>query len=127
MAAGWISKAGRATIYNRDEMVCCYCGKTCKAASVQGMTRSEQAAHMKANYADIVTLDHIVSQKELAAASTDDADFNAKRRDPKNLVTVCNACNSSKKATPLYVWCAQKNLDYGVIIAEIARRIAIAA
>lgn len=123
MAAGWITKKARLAIYERDNNTCCYCGKMCKAASVKGMTRSEQAAHMKANYADIITLDHIVSQKDLAAAATDDAHFKALRRDPKNIVAVCNACNSSKKDTSLFVWVHQKGYDYGVILAEIARRI----
>lgn len=113
MAAGWISKNKRNAIYTRDNNTCCYCGKHCNhyAGSMDN---------------DTITLDHIVSQKELAAASTDDAHFAKLRRDAKNIVVVCNGCNSSKKHTPLYVWCAQTGKDYGIILAEIARRIAIA-
>lgn len=111
MASGWISTKSRKAIYSRDNMVCCYCGKQC------------QKYNGKMDL-DTVTLDHIVSQKELAESSVNDADFAAKRKDPKNLVVVCNGCNSSKKHTTLYVWCSQKNINYSTVIAEIARRIA---
>lgn len=112
MAAGWISTSKRNKIYARDNATCCYCGKSCQ--------RYNGTMDL-----DTMTLDHIVSQKELAAASTDDADFSRKQKDARNLVVVCNGCNSSKKHTPLYVWCVQTNKDYAIIIAEIARRIAI--
>jgi len=112
MASNWISKTSRTAIYTRDNMTCCYCGKKCNH-------------YNGAMDLDTVTLDHIVSQKELAAASTDDGDFNSKRRNPANIVVVCNGCNSSKKHTALYVWCVQTNKDYAVIIGEIARRIVI--
>jgi 5-methylcytosine-specific restriction endonuclease McrA len=117
MASKWISKNKRQAIYARDNNVCCYCGKiTCS-----------NEAYLNSNgtiaRADVNSLDHIVSQKELAAASTDDADFRRKQIDPKNLVLACTGCNSSKQETPLYVWCAQTGRDYGMIIAEIASRI----
>lgn len=111
MASGWISKKARKNIYTRDAMKCCYCGKECKYYD----------KHMDN---DTVTLDHIVSQKELAASATDDAHFNQLRRDAKNLVVVCNGCNAHKKATPLFVWCKQTGKDYNAIIAEIAKRTA---
>lgn len=115
MASSWISRSTRRRIYRRDNMVCCYCGKQCVSNDTYlagGIDR-----------ADVVSLDHIVSQKELAAASTDDADFKAKRRDPKNLVLACTGCNGSKKDTPLYVWCSQTNKNYSAIIIEIGIRI----
>lgn len=114
--ASWISKKNRLAIYARDEQVCIYCKKKC----IVGDTKDKSI-----NPLDLCTLDHIVSQKELASAATDDADFRMKRRDPKNLVVMCMSCNSSKQDTPVYVHCAQKNLDYAKIIAEISRRISI--
>ena len=116
MASGWISKGARKRIYTRDNMVCCYCGKTC----VQADSRTAEKP------LDVATLDHVVPQKELAAAATNDVHFAQLRKDPKNLVVTCMGCNSSKKHTELYVWCAQTRRDYATIIAEIARRIAIA-
>ena len=110
MAAGWISKAARKAIYARDNYTCCYCGKKCN--HYNGSMDN-----------DTITLDHIVSQKELAAASTDDADFARRRKDAKNIVVVCNGCNASKKHTALYVWCVQTGKDYAAIIARIAIRI----
>jgi 5-methylcytosine-specific restriction endonuclease McrA len=112
--ASWISKNKRLAIYKRDNSVCCYCGKQC----VIGNTRTH------ATPANLATLDHIVPQKELAAAATDDKDFSAKRRDARNLVVVCMGCNSSKYHTPLYVWCSQTGKDYATIIIEIGNRIA---
>jgi 5-methylcytosine-specific restriction endonuclease McrA len=114
--ASWISKNKRLAIYKRDNQVCCYCGKHCDI----GDTRTH------ANPTQLASLDHIVPQKELAAAATDDKDFSAKRRDAKNLVVVCMGCNSSKCHTPLYVWCSQTGKDYAAIITRIAERIVIA-
>lgn len=112
MASKWISKVKRNKIYARDNDTCCYCGKACK----------RYTGTMDLN---TITLDHIVSQKELAASSTDDSDFARKQKDATNLVVVCNGCNSSKGATALYVWSAQTNKNYGIILGEISRRIAI--
>lgn len=109
--SAWISKIARSEILVRDNLTCAYCGIVCEIYS--GVRKLNTA-----------TLDHIVSQKELAESATDDKDFKTKRRDPKNLVCVCSQCNSSKQDTALYVWCAQKGLNYASILAEISRRIA---
>lgn len=100
----------------RDNMVCCYCGKKC----IKGDSRSNDVVR-----GDIATLDHIVAQKILAESATNDAHFSALRKDPKNLVVACMACNSSKQHIDLYVWCAQTSRDYASIIAEISRRIVL--
>lgn len=112
--ASWIDKAKRLGIYNRDNLICCYCGVQC----IIGDTRDNNA-----NKSIIATLDHIVPQKELAASATNDKHFNQLRRESKNLVCVCMSCNSSKQHTELFVWCKQTDRDYAAIIAEIARRI----
>lgn len=112
MASGWISEKARQAVYARDNDTCCYCGRTCER-------------HNGNNSGATISLDHIVSQKSLAAAATDDAHFARMRRDPRNLVVVCTSCNSSKRHIDLYVWCAQTGRDYSAIIAEIARRTAI--
>ena len=116
MAQRWITTEKRAKIYARDNHTCIYCGKTC----VEGDTRTAS------NPKDIATLDHIVSQKELAAAADSDEDFSRMRKDAKNLVVACMGCNSSKKHTPLLVFCKRVGLDYTAILAEIARRTSIA-
>jgi hypothetical protein len=115
MASGWIGKAARSAIAARDEMVCCYCGKTCIAYTKEDW---------KNRPLDVYTLDHIVSQWEIAQTCESDAEFRRERKNPRNLVLVCNGCNSSKKHTPLYIWTATKGLDYGAILARIADRIA---
>lgn len=114
MASGWISKTTRLLIAKRDNMVCCYCGKTCIAYSKENCKNSPL---------DIYTLDHIVSQWAIAQTCESDAEFRRERRNPKNLVVVCNGCNSSKKHTELYIWALRKGYDYGVILARIAYRI----
>jgi 5-methylcytosine-specific restriction endonuclease McrA len=120
MASGWISTNKRNAIYKRDNNICCYCGKDCVSNA------SYLASNGMIDRNAVNSLDHIVSQKELAAASTDDKDFKRKQRDPKNLVVACTGCNASKKDTPLYVWCSQTGKDYVVILARIAERISIA-
>lgn len=120
MASGWISTAKRVAIYKRDKSVCCYCSKQCVS------NHEYLNSNGMIDRGDVNSLDHIVSQKELAAASTDDADFRRKQRDAKNLVVACTACNASKKDTSLYVWCVQTGKDYATILARIAERIAIA-
>lgn len=117
MASGWISITQRIRIYTRDNSVCCYCGKTCVS------NHAYQNSNGAIDRSNVNSLDHIVSQKELAAASTDDKDFSAKRRDAKNLVVACTGCNAAKKDIPLYVWCQQTNKDYARIIIEIGNRI----
>jgi 5-methylcytosine-specific restriction endonuclease McrA len=114
MSNSWIGKKARQAIYDRDNMVCCYCGKTC----VKGNTRDPNVKS-----GDCATLDHIVPQKELAESSTNDAEFYRKRKDAKNLVVVCMSCNSSKQHLPLYVWCAMQGKNYASIIGEISTRI----
>ncbi len=124
MPSGWINKkgftrngqyiAGRIDIYARDNYTCCYCGKHCD----QGAFRSGMGSFL-----DRATLDHIVSQYELAKSAESDAEFRRMRRDPKNLVVVCNGCNSSKRHMELYPWAMSKGLDYGKILVEIGIRI----
>ena len=114
--ASWISKAMRLKIYKRDELKCAYCGIQCKVCDTRTCDDLSNAC----------TLDHIISQKTIYASATDDKHANVMRRDPKNLVVVCMSCNSSKQDTELYTWCAQTSRNYAAIIAEIARRIAIA-
>src|SRR5688572_7512316 len=114
----FISKRARQEIYTRDNMTCCYCGKECIAYSVENWSSRSK---------DVVTLDHIVPQLEIKQTCATEQEIKQALACPKNLVCVCNSCNSSKQETPLYVWCAAKCFDYGVIIAEIARRIALSA
>lgn len=114
MASGWINKKTRKLIAQRDNMVCCYCGKTCIAYSKEDW---------KNRPLDVYTLDHIVSQWAIAQTCESDIEFRKAIRDPKNLVTVCNGCNSSKKHTELYIWATVKGFDYGAILGRIAQQI----
>jgi 5-methylcytosine-specific restriction endonuclease McrA len=116
MANSWISVSARLKIYARDNMTCVYCNKVCK----RGNTGTCE------NPGDCATLDHIVSQKELASVSSDDKDFYARRREANNLVVACQHCNSRKQHKTVYEFCTRYNLDYSRVVAEIARRIAIA-
>ncbi len=114
MSSKWSGKKLRNDIEQRDQMICCYCGKlTCKYAD-------------RVNNTDYATLDHVVSQWEIAQTCESDAEFRHEIKNPHNLVLVCNGCNSSKQHTPLYIWCDRKGFDYASILAEIARRINIA-
>lgn len=112
MASKWLSKALRASIESRDNMICCYCGILCCKYND------------RVNNTDYATLDHIVPRYELAMAGCEN--YTSLVKDPSTLVLVCNACNSSKKHTPLFVWCKNTGKDYARIITEIARRISIA-
>lgn len=120
MASGWIGKKERKAIYDRDDCTCCYCGTKCLIAA--GMPIAQQKAFQKENAHKIATLDHIVSQWEIAQTAESDVDFRRKIQDPKNLVTVCNKCNSSKKHTPLYIWADRMGFDYSSILERIAQR-----
>lgn len=117
MASGWISKAARYFIYQRDNNTCCYCGKVCVHSNGNAQT-------MRLNNQDFATLDHIVSRHEIAVKCIDEAEYRKEVRNPKNLVTVCNGCNASKRHSPLNIWCEIKGFDYVAIMAEIARRVA---
>jgi 5-methylcytosine-specific restriction endonuclease McrA len=88
-----------------------------------GLNVEEQKTFNKENADHLCTLDHIVSQKELAATSYDDADFAAKRRDPVNLVVACNHCNSRKQHMTVYQFCRRYGFDYATILRRIAERI----
>jgi 5-methylcytosine-specific restriction endonuclease McrA len=121
MASGWISKGQRKEIYHRDNLECCYCGKKCIIAS--GMSKEEQKQFQLDSHDRLATLDHVISRWEIAQSCESDAEFRREIKNPKNLVTVCGACNSSKKHTPLYIWVSKKRLDYGTIVARIAERI----
>lgn len=114
MSSNWMPRKLRNELYARDEMVCCYCGKTCLPYSKE---------IWKQNPHDVATLDHIISQWHIAQVSESDVDFTRKQKDPRNIVVVCNGCNSSKKKTDLYIWCNTKGLDYGLIVKRIASRI----
>ena len=122
MKKRFVTESIRKAIYARDNMVCCYCGKTCILATCKGMTLPEQHAYMRLHKNDFATLDHIVSQWEIAQTCESDAEFRRKIADPINLVTVCNACNSSKKNTPLYVWVEKKGYNYRSILRRIAKQ-----
>jgi 5-methylcytosine-specific restriction endonuclease McrA len=117
MSNSWISTKARKWLYERDNLICCYCERKCIIGATYELKGSKREK--------CATLDHIVPQKELAAASTDDKHFRQLRRDPKNLVVVCCSCNASKQDTPLYVWCKQTGKHYERILAEVARRIAL--
>lgn len=117
MSNGWITKGARQRIYQRDNLICCYC----KKSVVSGISNQSQLTREE-KYA-VATLDHIVPQKDLAMASHDDRHFFELRRDPKNLVVVCQGCNSSKQHMSLFVWCEKTHKNYGLILKEIARRI----
>ncbi len=114
----FIGKKARKDLYERDHMICCYCKKQCIAYSIENWANRSK---------DVVTLDHIVPQLEIKQTCTTDEEIKKALACPKNLVAVCNSCNSSKQETPLYIWCAAKGLEYGEVIAEIARRIALSA
>lgn len=114
MPSGWIGPKQRKAIYVRDNDICCYCGK-------QGKRYTKEV--WKQTPLDVITLDHIVPQWEIAQTCESDAHFRREIKNPQNLVTVCNGCNSSKKHTPLYIWCATKGYDYAVILERIADRI----
>lgn len=109
------SKTIRKAVYSRDNMTCCYCLKHCLEYSVDTWKNSPL---------DVATLDHITSQWAIAQTCESDAEFRRAIACPKNLVVVCNGCNSSKKNTELYIWSTKKGLDYAAIIARIAERIA---
>lgn len=111
--AKWIKQKVRLKIYERDNLICCYCGKQCIIAD----------SHKHDNRGDIASLDHIVPQRELALATTNDAEFNKARRNPANLVVACTACNDDKAHTELYVWCLTTGKNYGNILIEIGNRI----
>lgn len=44
-----------------------------------------------------------------------------------NLVTACRPCNSSRKASPLAVWCRSIGVDARAIRAQTRRRLPLAA
>jgi hypothetical protein len=120
--ARFISDKARKAIYERDAMVCCYCAKQCVLATIPNADREQQNAWRAKHKHDFATLDHIVSQWEIAQTCDSDESFRSAIADPSNLVVVCNACNASKKATPLYVWAKRKGFDYAVILHRIAER-----
>jgi len=116
MPSGWISPKQRKNLYDRDADTCCYCGKVGKRYTKEVW---------KQNPLDVITLDHIIPQHELAQEYPDIKDFRKAIKNPHNLVTVCNGCNSSKKHTPLFLWCETKGIDYKVIQQRIAYRTSI--
>lgn len=125
MASRWISRTARQKIYDRDNMICVYCLKKCMPGTVAGFTRAQQRAYQKAFMPDFATLDHIVARESVKIAYGAHSDMYAKLlTDPQNLVTVCCACNSSKKDTDLKTWCKATNRNYDAIVKRIKRRIA---
>lgn len=116
MSSNWIKRSTRKAIYQRDNHTCVYCEQTVLIAA--GMSREEQIRFMRENADKIATLDHVISQWTLAQT----AEYSIK--DPRNLVTTCNACNSSKKNTPLDVWCNQRGFNVQAIQERIAQRLA---
>jgi len=110
----FISKKARQAIYKRDNMICCYCGKQCIAYTEEAWANTPK---------EVATLDHITSQWAIAQTCESDAEFRKAIADPKNLVVVCNGCNSHKREIELYIWCAMVGFEYGKIIEEIGRRV----
>lgn len=111
MSNKWISASNRTAIEERDNMTCCYCGKAC------------EKYNDRTNNYDYATLDHIVARSEIKMTCATPEEYKLAIQDIVNLVLVCNGCNTSKQNIPLFVWCAKKSYNYGVILAEIARRI----
>lgn len=122
MSSNWISKSERKRIIARDNCTCCYCNQKCVLAS--GMSQDEQIKFMRENHQMIATLDHIISQYEIAQACESDAQFRREIKNPRNLVTVCNGCNSRKKHYSLYIFAQRMGFDYAGILERIAQRIA---
>lgn len=121
MSSNWITKSQRRKIYQRDNYTCCYCGQQC--VSTFGVSQDENIKLMRENAQWIATLDHIVSQWELAQSSESDAHFRREIRNPRNLVCVCNGCNSRKKHHTLYVFAHRMGFDYAAILSRISERI----
>lgn len=96
----------RKEVYKRDELICCYCEELCAIGNVSNGA----------------SLDHVIPQRELALSTENDREFFKARKNPKNIVVACRACNSSKQHLPLIVWCKNTGKDYDRIIAEIDRR-----
>jgi 5-methylcytosine-specific restriction endonuclease McrA len=107
MANSWINPNVRQAIYQRDNMTCVYCGCTCESG----------------NTGKGASLDHIVSQKELASVAADDKHFGMLRRDPKNLVVACRLCNQRKGTFTVFEFCNRIGISYADTIADIAMRV----
>ena len=123
MASGWISKKARYAIYIRDKWQCCYCLKTCMPGSIDGYTLEQQHNYMRTWQADIATLDHIVPRHELKKVYHVIHLYKHELYNPRNLVTICNGCNASRKRESLYVWSVARGYNYYAIIQRIAERI----
>lgn len=109
----WISKKLRRDIHDRDGMICTYCKETCMPSTVKGLNLAQYKEYQKAFMPRFATLDHIVARNNGGALVC-----------PSNLVTVCCACNASKKDTDLKVWCKVTGKNYRAIKRRIERRIA---
>jgi 5-methylcytosine-specific restriction endonuclease McrA len=122
MASGWIKKSVRYAIYKRDNHTCAYCAKKV-LVTPKGMNRAMQADFMRDHKYDIATLDHIIPQSDIKLVYGNSDDLKDRLIDPRNIITVCNECNSSKKSMDLREWCKVKGYRYDVIRKRIARRI----
>jgi 5-methylcytosine-specific restriction endonuclease McrA len=120
MASGWIARNKRREIYQRDNNTCCYCDQVC--VSTFGVSNQENIKLMRENAQRIATLDHIISQWEIAQTCESDAEFRREIKNPHNLVTVCNGCNSRKGKMTLYMFCKKYHLNYSAILNRIAER-----
>ncbi len=109
----WISKSLRRKIYDRDGMTCAYCKETCMPSTVDGLNLAQYKEYQRAFMPRFATLDHIVARSNGGALTC-----------VMNLVTVCCACNASKKNLDLKVWCDETGRDYTAIKREIVRRVA---
>lgn len=107
MANSWINPKVRKAIYKRDNMTCVYCGITCESG----------------NTGKGASLDHVVSQKELASVAQNDKHFGELRRDPKNLVVACRTCNQCKCTSTVYEFCKRIGLDYIAVETRIMERV----
>jgi len=116
MASKWIGRKARQELCERDNYICCYCGEE---------TYSYTPELYAINPRSMATLDHIIPQVELARRAKNDKEFNLLKRDPNNLVCVCNGCNSSKQDTDLEEWCEKTGRDFTRICEEIKNRVSV--
>ena len=94
MASGWITKAARAAIYLRDDVACVYCKR-----DLQHADRME------------VTLDHIAPRSKGGHLT-----------DPRNLVTACRSCNSSRGNKTVNAFARWQNQNPSTVWGRISTR-----
>lgn len=90
-SSAWITPKRRLGLYLRDRFQCLYCAKDLHRAPA----------------AD-VTLDHLLSQSEIAALDEETRTAFGSPHANHNLVTACRSCNSARKDKP---WTTFATLD----------------